>query len=67
MRINGAPGRIRTCDMEISNPRLWSTELRAPIVDVGDGDRIRTGMMHLAGGMPNHSATPSSTMRRACG
>lgn len=29
--MNGAPGRIRTCDQRISSPPLYPTELRGHI------------------------------------
>ena len=29
LKINGAPGRIRTCDLRIRSPALYPAELRA--------------------------------------
>ncbi len=31
-KIDGAPGRIRTCDQRISSPPLYPTELRGRIL-----------------------------------
>jgi hypothetical protein len=40
LEFNGAPGRIRTCDLRIRSPALYPAELRARI------KRFESGMLH---------------------